>query len=92
MSLDTRPIGSSDMAIIETTVNRTIPTEEINGHFLMPGEICISLDDPNLATDACVGVVILSGGNTNQSVEVKFGNEPIRQFDRKRLMWLGAIG
>lgn len=86
------PVETKDMLVTETTVNLATRVETSEEHLLLPGEICVSIDDPKLAEDATVGVVILSGGNNLTAVEVKFADEPIRTFDRKRLIWLGPIG
>lgn len=53
-------------------------------HYLEPGDVCVG--------DAGVfGVVVRSQSNTEQTLLVKFGADPVRDYAREDLRWAGEI-
>lgn len=71
------------MQIKETQLVTQAPTDA-ECHYLEPGDVCVG-------PDGISGVVVRSQSNTDQVVLVKFGAEPIRDYRREGLRWIGEI-
>lgn len=77
--------------VSERTEHKTARLEGWQEHKLLPGEQCVCLDDPNLSTDAVVGVVVRTATENDHSCWVMFAREPVKLFSRQRLLWIGAL-
>lgn len=75
------------MEVAETTIHKSFSDEILDSHYLEPGDVCVMPTDP----DGTFGVVINSRTNTEKMILVKFGSEPVRDFARTKLQWVGPI-